>query len=117
MPQRVRADAEAGAAALHVGRDKALDAPSCQSPAASIHEQRIRGSSRVGSWAFGVGVCPRRAKREAVHEPRASRLLGGRVERDDALLSALAHDSNHTRPRAEIDILEIEADQLAQTNP
>src|SRR6266545_4099965 len=105
MAQRVRTDPESTAAAAYVARDEALHAPARQSPAARVDEERVSG--------LRSAVCgPDKSNSVPVPLPQA--FLGCRIERDDALLASFAHDPDHAA--GQVDVLEIERDQLAQTN-
>src|SRR5437773_8737692 len=109
MAQRVRADAEPRAAAFDVTRDEALHAPASQPSAARVDEEGFFPG--FGPWVLGLGMC---AQRKPVFQPRAQRRSSLLIEGDDALFSPLTHDSDDTVRK--IDVLEIERDQLAQTN-
>src|SRR4051812_26253333 len=95
MPQRVRADAEARAAAPDIPRDKALDAAAGQPPAARVDEQRIRLGDR-----------------SARLQPRAQARRRLLIERYDPLLAPLPHHAHHAS--RQVDVLEIETHELAQ---
>src|SRR5207247_4105116 len=108
MPQRVRADAGARARRGDVASYEPVDAPYGQPRAAVVHEQWL---SRVASSSARCGTPPN--EQFAGVQVRANRLRRADVERDHPRLAAFAPDPHH--PRAQIHIIEIEADELAET--
>src|SRR5688572_7690325 len=119
MPQRVRTDPEARAAHADVTGDQPLHAPAGQARAAKIHKQRIALAPLKGRPSRRKGrrtrVRGRLTKHGSVLQPGSDSLLRGVVERDDPLLGALPHHAHH--PRAEVYVLDIETDELAEAKP
>ena len=127
VPQRVRADAEA---ACCTPRRSARTSRSTL----RAGQPRRRGSSRTAARrrrsrlrARRSGAPAARASRRrrwrcgadaAARDPAATRAAPSRslrVERHEPLLAALAEHPHH--PRAQVDVLEVEPDQLAQAQP
>ena len=118
MAQRVRADAEPRAARGDVAADQPIDAADAQPRPAVVHEQRL-------------AVAPRRRLAGPSPAPGERRLADGQllpilqvvanrrgragVERHQPLLPALAQHPRH--PRAQVDVVEVEAGQLAEPQP
>ena len=122
VAQRVGADAHARAALRDVAPQQAIDAAAGQPRAAVVDEQRVRvfaGFARFGETreALAVGRGGSRvatmAARSFIHAFNAA--TGALVERQDSFLAALPHHADH--PIAEVEILEVDRDELAQAQP
>ena len=105
MPERVRADAGRRARPQDVPTHETVDAARREPVAAIVEEQRVVHGPR-GPRAR------RRLQRPPVLEVAAHGGGRGPVERQDALLAALAADAKH--PVRQVDVLEVQADELAQ---
>src|SRR5262245_17293486 len=125
MTKRMRTDAQAAAAQRHIAPHQAVYAPAAQARAAIVDEQRI--AARVSPFAicnsrfafhvlcsFFVLLYSTSEKYGlAILHPGANRRLGTLVERQHALLAAFPHHPQHAA--RQVQILEIDADQLAQS--
>ena len=111
VTERVRRDAEAGAAHRDVLADESMDASRAEPLPSIVHEQRVLRSPRP--------ACPlRRPGPLQPHHLRAVGHVGANgirralVERHEPLLAPLAQHTNHAC--IQVEIVEVEADELAQ---
>src|SRR5678816_3741363 len=115
VPQRVRADPEPRTAQTDVAGHQPLHASARQAGTPEVNEQRVTlclralRALRVLRVLRGSQLAEQRIP---VFQPPRERLLRRVVEWNNPLLRALPHHPHH--PGAQVDVLNVEADKLAQ---